>query len=615
MIADPSPATAAGISQARVTIPPTGPLDPSIEVRGNEIYLLLRGFFDPSYDLRATSTVAMTERTGRSWLNYVLGLLCLGAIVAAVLVVGPASGSSTAVTRTAKAAEGVVQSTVSGSGNLAPASQLDLGFKTGGTVTNIYVTQGQLVTQGRLLATLDPQSAEVTLEQAKAALQSAEANLAREEETDGEGSTGSSNSAAGNGASATAASVHRASAAEASLQSTAPAGTSPGSSAVTTPTANSPSTTTPSTTAPATATTPATTPTTATTPTSASSPRTTAPSDTAPTSAATTKTSPSTSTKVAHEHERQTGSSGSSSGSTLSTATREANIASARAAVKSDKLTVQSDEQAVQNTKLYAPEDGTIVSLSGQVGEVVAASGTTKSSSSSSASSSSGSGASSAVGAAVTGRSSAASSGSGSSGSGSSSSSTPFAVLSDLSSMQLVVALSESEIGHVKVGQIATVTVEALEGRKLAAHVSEVAILSTSSSGVVSYDVTFTLDQMEAGLKPGMSATAEVVVKQAEGVNVPTSAISGGSVTVARNGKDVRQRVVAGLAGNNSTIVLSGLKAGETVVLPAASSTSSATSLTSVLRSRLGGGGGGALSGGGGGFAGGGGAAFFRGGG
>ena len=66
-----------------------------------------------------------------------------------------------------------------------------------------------------------------------------------------------------------------------------------------------------------------------------------------------------------------------------------------------------------------------------------------------------------------------------------------------------------------------------------------------------------------------MSATAEVVVKQAEGLNVPTSAISADEVTVERGGKHVRQRVVTGLAGNSSTIILSGLKAGETVVLPA----------------------------------------------
>ena len=84
-------------------------------------------------------------------------------------------------------------------------------------------------------------------------------------------------------------------------------------------------------------------------------------------------------------------------------------------------------------------------------------------------------------------------------------------------------------------------TVEALEGRKLAAHVAKSPCSRRSSSGVVSYDVTFQLDQLEAGLKPGMSATAEVVVKQAEGVNVPTSAISGGRVTVVRGGKQVRQ--------------------------------------------------------------------------
>jgi hypothetical protein len=188
--------------------------------------------------------------------------------------------------------------------------------------------------------------------------------------------------------------------------------------------------------------------------------------------------------------------------------------------------------------------------------------------------------------------------------------------------MQLVVPLSESEIGNVKGGQPATVTVEALNGAKLAAHVSEVALLSTSSSGgAVSYDVTFQLDQLEAGLKVGMSATAEVVVKQAEGVNVPTSAISADSVTVKRNGKEVRQRVVTGLAGNTSTIILSGLKAGETVVLPAAStSSSSATNLLSKLGGRAGAGGlgGGGIGGGGagiGGGGGGGGGAFFRGGG
>lgn len=544
----------------------------------------------------------MTERTGASWVVYVLGALCAGAIVAAVLVVGPASGSQASVTRTATVAQGVVQSTVSGSGNLQALSQLDLGFKTGGTVTHIYVTQGEQVVQGQLLASLDPQSAEVTLEQAKATLQSAEANLAKEEETDGETSTGSG---AGNASAASAASVSDDTASRIADTAVASASAYPGGAPTTTtaPASTSPATTTPTATAPAT----------------------TTPATSTPTSTSTTKstTSPATTKETAAERESAKTKSGEGekertkekAKETVSTATREANLASARAAVKSDTLTVHSDEQAVQNTNLYAPESGTIVSLSGQVGEVVSGSGTTRASSSSSGSGASGSGTGASGAAAATGRGAGASSSS-SSASSSSSSSSAFAVLSDLSSMQLVVPLSESEIGNVKVGQIATVTVEALEGRKLAAHVSEVALLSTSSSGAVSYDVTFQLDQLTAGLKLGMSATAEVVVKQAEGLNVPTSAISADTVTVERAGKQVRQRVVTGLAGNSSTIVLSGLKAGETVVLPAASSTSSsASSLTSRLASRLGGGGAGALGGALGGGAGGGGAAFFRGGG
>jgi multidrug efflux pump subunit AcrA (membrane-fusion protein) len=537
----------------------------------------------------------VAKRNERPWLIIILGVLCIGAIVIAYTTVGQASQGAAESTRTATVAKGVVQSTVSGSGNLQSASQLDLGFKTSGVVTHIYVTQGQHVTEGELLATLNPESAEVTLAQAKASLQSAEANLSQEEESDGETSTGQSSST-GSVVQASTASVHSESVAlTASTRVTTPQATTPASTPTTT-TTTTPTTTTPTSTT--TTTTPSTTTTTPATPTTTSTPTQTSTS----TSKSPAKTTPSAG--ASKESEQQSGSS-SSAKSTVSSATREANLASAKAAVKSDRLTVQSDEQAVQDTKLYAPQDGTIVSLSGEVGETASASGTTKASSSSSSSSSSSTG----TGASALGGSSTGSS----SSSTDSSSSSSFAVLSNLSSMQLVVALSESEVGNVHVGQIATVTVEALSGAKLAAHVSEVATLSTSSSGAVSYDVTFQLEQLASGLKPGMSATAEVVVKQAEGINVPTSAITADSVTVERGGKQVSQAVTTGLAGNSSTIVLSGLKAGETVVLPTAS-TSSSTSLASKLgglstSGGLGSGGGFPTGGtGGGGFPGGGGA-------
>ncbi|HEV3322822.1 MAG TPA: biotin/lipoyl-binding protein [Solirubrobacteraceae bacterium] len=551
----------------------------------------------------------MRPRAPRPWPTYLLAALCVGAIVAAVLVVGPASGTATSSGRTIAVGEGVVQSTVSGSGNIQAATQLDLGFKTSGVVTQIYVHQGQHVTEGQLLAELNPDSAEVTLEQARASLQAAEASLVQEEETDGEGSSGAgssgtdSNHATASAASAGTGSNHAtASAASAEDVSYSPPTTSTTAAPTTTP----PTTTTPTQTT--------------------STPSTTTPTTTAPARVAPGTTTPARAKAHSRETSSESGGAGTGMGSssaggsresdagttaakaTLSTATREANIASARAAVKSDRLTVQSAEEALSDTKLFAPTTGTIVSLSGEVGEAVTASGTTKGSSSSSGSGSSGSGSNSSTASAF-GASSAATgaSGSGSSGTGSSSSSS-FAVLSDLSSMQLVVPLSESEVVNVRDGQPATVTIEALEGLKLAAHVVSVATLPTSSSGVVSYDVTFQLDQLESGLKPGMSATAEVVVKQAEGVNVPTSAIAADTVTVVHDGTQTRRRVVTGLAGNSSTIVLSGLRAGEQIVLPVARSSSTTSSLLSRLGSRTG-----TLGGGAGGLGGGGGAAFFGG--
>ncbi len=484
-------------------------------------------------------------------LNLALGLLCIGAIVVAYTTVGQASQSTTSSTRTVPVQRGVVQSTVSGSGNIQASSQLNLGFKAAGTVTHIYVTQGEQVVKGQLLATLDPESAEVTLQQAKASLQAAEANLAQEQESEGETSSE---------ATATSASA-RASAADTSAPTRAQTTAAPTSS--------------PSATA---------------TPTVAPTNRAT------PTKAATKKgnTTGTPTTSTSSSAGSRPNSSSASSSSSLSPATRAANLASARAAVKSDKLTVQGAEQAVQDSKLYAPEDGTIVELSGEVGETVTATGTSKASTSSDSSS---------AGSATGATGSAASQGSSrESASSAAAGSSPFAVLSDLSSMQLVVPLSESEIGNVRVGQIATVTIEALGARKLAAHVLGVDPLATSSSGVVSYDVTFQLDQLQARLKVGMSATAEVVVKQAEGLNVPSSAISAGAVTVLRSGKRARQSVLTGLAGDSSTIILSGLRAGEDVVLPSSATGSSKTGARSRLGARFGGAGlgaGGAIVGGG----------------
>src|ERR1700716_2406878 len=98
-----------------------------------------------------------------------LSALAAVAVARAVVVVGsPAATASSG--RTVAVTRGVVQSIVSGTGNLAPANQLELNFGAGGDVTKIYVEEGDHVGAGQLLARIDDGSAKVAVTQAKAAL-------------------------------------------------------------------------------------------------------------------------------------------------------------------------------------------------------------------------------------------------------------------------------------------------------------------------------------------------------------------------------------------------------------------------------------------------------------
>lgn len=255
------------------------------------------------------------------------------------------------------------------------------------------------------------------------------------------------------------------------------------------------------------------------------------------------------------------------------------------------QVAVTAGQQALDETKLYAPFSGTVAAISGAVGDTVSGSGSSTGSSSAASSGSSGSSGGS------SGSASSASGSSGGSGS-SSSSSTGLITLINLSGMQLVVPMAESSITKVKVGQPATVTVQALPTEKLAAHVTSISLLPTSNSGVVSYQVTLVLDQLQSGLRDGMSATAQIVISQAQGaISVPSGAITtrGGAstVTVVRNGRQVPQTVVTGVVGDSTTQVLSGLTAGEQVAIPIVTVSSSSAASTTGTGTRTGTGAGG----------------------
>jgi hypothetical protein len=171
------------------------------------------------------------------------------------------------------------------------------------------------------------------------------------------------------------------------------------------------------------------------------------------------------------------------------------------------------------------------------------------------------------------------------------------------------VALSESDIGKVEVGQKATITINAASGEKVGGHVSSIGVLSSSSSSgtssAVSYPVTVTLDQNADGVRTGMSATADIVTAQTSGLAVPNQALRGSNVTVERNGQRSTQRVETGVVGDSTTQVVSGLSAGDKVVITSTSALAGSAASGGTQAPGAGGLGGGAGGLGGGGFRGG----------
>jgi HlyD family secretion protein len=269
-------------------------------------------------------------------------------------------------------------------------------------------------------------------------------------------------------------------------------------------------------------------------------------------------------------------------------------IASQQAQVASAQSLVQTAQTNLDSTTLSSPAEGTVMSLSGAVGESVAtgggltalAPGSTAPQPASSGATSSGAGAAS-------------------SGSAGGSGGSAVVVLGNVAGLEVVAPFAEADAARVQGNQQASVTFDAVPGVSVPAHVLAVATGGTVVSNVTNYYVTLTLDQANQQLKSGMTANASVVVSQASDVlAVPNSAITrlGGQsyVTVlSRDGKtQTRVAVETGTVGDTSTEITSGLNPGDRVVLPQLRLPTQTPS-RGVLGGGGGGGGGGGASGGG----------------
>ncbi|MDR3589301.1 MAG: efflux RND transporter periplasmic adaptor subunit [Negativicutes bacterium] len=147
--------------------------------------------------------------------------------------------------------------------------------------------------------------------------------------------------------------------------------------------------------------------------------------------------------------------------------------------------------------------------------------------------------------------------------------------VADLSKMQIQVQVDESDIGRVKLGQTVDFTVDAYPGKTFHGVISLISQKATVQSNVVYYTVYVDVDSPQGLLFPTM--TARVTVRVGESRNtlvIPLSAVKEvkgqKTVQVMVDGKPQTAVVQLGLSDDEKTEVLSGIKEGDQVVLPAA---------------------------------------------
>lgn len=101
-----------------------------------------------------------------------------------------------------------------------------------------------------------------------------------------------------------------------------------------------------------------------------------------------------------------------------------------------------------------------------------------------------------------------------------------FTLAEDLSQMELHVDVDEADVGQVEEGQEATFTVDAFPDRTFKARITQVRYGAQEVDGVITYETVLTVDNGDLSLRPGMTATAEIIVQKiSDALLVPNAAL------------------------------------------------------------------------------------------
>lgn len=103
---------------------------------------------------------------------------------------------------------------------------------------------------------------------------------------------------------------------------------------------------------------------------------------------------------------------------------------------------------------------------------------------------------------------------------------TLFVIASSLKDMQVDVSVDEADVGQLKVGQVADISVPAFPNVTFQGTVKQVRVNPTTVSNVVTYDAVVTVHDQAGRLRPGMTANVTIdVVTRKNVLSVPVAAL------------------------------------------------------------------------------------------
>src|SRR4029078_10520424 len=149
----------------------------------------------------------------------------------------------------------------------------------------------------------------------------------------------------------------------------------------------------------------------------------------------------------------------------------QSSYAQAKASLTSARINLQRAKQTLSYTNIYSPIDGVVVERTMDVGQTVAASF-----------------------------------------------SAPklFVIAHDLSRMQILASVDESDIGKIQAGQPVTFAVQSFPDRQFSGSVDQVRLNSTTLNNVVSYTAVVSVSNEDGKLLPGMTASVKLVPASAD---------------------------------------------------------------------------------------------------